>query len=421
MIWPFPEDSKSAEQVNFAMEIAAKIVDSGFSAYLVGGAVRDSLLGIPNYDVDICTSAGAEVITGLFPEARAHGPKRYCVFRISTGTGEIEIAHFRKERECDGRHCEVELVDDLREDLVRRDFTVNALAVSPSNLEITDDFGGLADIAARCLRAIGDPFRRFADDRLRILRGIRFAAKLDFEIENKTRLAIEHEAKYLILLSNDRLRSEISYTLTNRNPARAISLFNELGIWPHIFTKIQDYPKNLLWPRKLAALDRMQNSGFSPDVLWAVLLMPDIPYSKEDMKRLCEEVDLLGFSARESKAILTLCKITDYAFRFGELPLEQRIETADSPVLDSVREILGNIFPDNEFETHLRRAFPNIGQGNYLRGDKLKAAIEGIPSDYIGKALVLLREAELTGKITTESAAEAFLRSLAELPQAKRL
>jgi len=410
MIWPLPTDPDSAKQAAKGLKVAYAIFSAGFPTYLVGGCVRDSLLGIPNYDIDICTSAPPEIIVELFPEALPHGPQRYNIFRLPGDSGIIEIAHFRTERNCDGRHCEVELTGNLHLDLARRDFTVNALAVSPENREVIDEFGGIADLSSRLLRTVGEPSVRFAEDRLRILRGIRFAAKLNFKIDNDTRLAIEHEARNTNSLSGYRIRREITSILQNGNSAKGISLLFELGIWPHIFEEIADYPLSNSWQKRLAAIERVWKDGRGTELSWAVLLMPDLSCANDEQREINGLVSKLGFPSSEGNRILTLCQLTNYAVQFHSLDLESKIAIADSHHLDDIEYLLSLLAPENDFKTTLRREFPSLGTPKLLAGKELKAALSGIQGAEINSALKKLRYLELAGKISSIGEAESFLR-----------
>ncbi len=414
MIWPLPKDPKSASQAIAGLEVSSKLFSAGFPTYLVGGCVRDSLLGIPNYDVDICTSAPSEIVVELFPEAVPHGPKRYCIFRLPHGEGYFEIAHFRSEENCDGRHCEVSLTDDLHLDLARRDFTVNALAVSPENREIIDDYGGLVDLSSRLLRTVGEPSLRFAEDRLRILRGIRFAAKLDFEIDKDVRLAIKDEARSVNSLSYDRIRGEISNILQNNNSGRGISLIAELGIWPHIFQELALYPASGWWERRLASLDRIDSDKNRTLLCWAILLIPEMPAKPHELRATDRIIGRMGFPVVFSKKLVTLCRLTNNAGQFDNLSKAEKIELADSPLLSDIEVLLIHLAPGSGFSTSLRRTFPRLGCRKCLTGKTLKAALAELPASKINSALQELRYFELTGKVRGCGQAQEFLRERRE-------
>src|SRR5882757_8322548 len=161
------------------LDIAARLEAAGFEAWCVGGAIRDALLGGHPLDWDIATSATPEQVRALF------GSRRTIPVGIEFGTvavlDEARLAHevttFRRDVRTDGRHAEVEFGVSLDDDLARRDFTINAVAYRPSTDEVRDPFGGRADLTAQVVRAVGDPDTRMREDRLRALRGIRFASR----------------------------------------------------------------------------------------------------------------------------------------------------------------------------------------------------------------------------------------------------
>lgn len=192
---------------------------AGFPAYLVGGCVRDSLMGIPPHDYDLCTAALPEEISAVFgaiPQdltGARHGTVRLLL--PGQDAGEVEITTFRREGcYADSRHPDwVAFVPDIREDLARRDFTINAIAYSPAQ-GFVDPFGGMEDIRGATLRCVGEPEKRFREDALRILRGIRFAARFRLQVEEKTSVAMLSLAALTDRLARERVYEELSGFLT---------------------------------------------------------------------------------------------------------------------------------------------------------------------------------------------------------------
>lgn len=186
--------------------------DAGFAAYLVGGCVRDSLLGITPHDYDVCTAALPEQTSAVFRHIPQDftGIKHGTVKLFAPGE-EIEITTFRREGDYrDNRHPDwVAFVPDVREDLARRDFTVNAIAWSPTR-DFADPFGGIADLKAGVLRCVGEPETRFREDALRILRGMRFAARFGFSVEEETLAAMIALAPLTDSLARERVYEELS-------------------------------------------------------------------------------------------------------------------------------------------------------------------------------------------------------------------
>ena len=186
--------------------------DAGFAAYLVGGCVRDSLMGITPHDYDVCTAALPEQTSAVFRLIRQDFTGiRHGTVKLLLPGEEIEITTFRREGDYrDGRHPDwVAFVPDVREDLARRDFTVNAIAWSPTR-DFADPFGGIADLKAGVLRCVGQPETRFREDALRILRGMRFAARFGFSVEERTLAAMIALAPLTDSLARERVYEELS-------------------------------------------------------------------------------------------------------------------------------------------------------------------------------------------------------------------
>ncbi|MEX2151888.1 MAG: CCA tRNA nucleotidyltransferase [Gemmatimonadaceae bacterium] len=214
------------------IEITRDLENAGFQAWAVGGAVRDALRGHAHLDWDLATDATPDQVRTVF------GRKRTIPVGVDFGTVGVldasgilhEVTTFRRDVRTDGRHAEVEFGASLDEDLARRDFTVNAIAYSPSTDELRDPFEGRRDLGSRVIRAVGDPSERMREDRLRALRAIRFAARFDFEIDPSTWEAIRGSAPHLTRLSAERVRQEIEKTMDQvASPSRAMRLWRESG------------------------------------------------------------------------------------------------------------------------------------------------------------------------------------------------
>lgn len=239
--------------VNFAL---SKLETFGYEAYVVGGAVRDAMLGRALHDYDVTTSASPEEIKTVFADFHTilTGEKHGTVTVVIDGMP-LEITTYRVDGDySDGRRPDsVEFTKNIKEDLARRDFTVNAMAYSPTR-GLCDPFGGAEDLKIGIIRAVGDPVRRFTEDSLRILRGFRFAARLGFEIEEKTLSAAKSERKRLSAVSAERVGGEILGLLSADAPARSVALMHSA----HVLTEIMPgaYFETLAG-RGFEALDRM--------------------------------------------------------------------------------------------------------------------------------------------------------------------
>lgn len=201
----------------------------GYEAYPVGGCVRDLLLGRRPGDVDLCTAAPPEELLRIFPTAIPTGLRHGTVTVPGAGGG-VEITSFRREGGyADGRHPEgVVFGVGLAEDLARRDFTVNAMALTEAG-QVIDLHGGQADLDAGLIRCVGDPAQRFREDALRMLRAVRFAAQLGFTLEEKTAAALRQEAAGLDRVSGERVRAELEKILLSPRP-ELCALPVELGM-----------------------------------------------------------------------------------------------------------------------------------------------------------------------------------------------
>lgn len=213
------------------LRILEELERAGHETWCVGGAIRDTLLGDPQVDVDLATSALPAEVRRLFrrtvPVGLEHG-----TVGVLDEHGELhEVTTFRRDVRTDGRHAEVEFGVSLDEDLARRDFTINAIAWHPLRREWRDPFQGRADLVARVVRAVGDPSQRFREDRLRILRALRFAARFDFAIDPATWQAARAQVQETRHLSAERVREEWWKSVASaRDPREVLRWWQESGV-----------------------------------------------------------------------------------------------------------------------------------------------------------------------------------------------
>lgn len=212
--------------------IVETLIANGFEAFVVGGCVRDAIRGVDPQDWDVATSAKPDEIQGLFK--RSLYTNRFGTVVVSSGAHEIEVTTYRIEAGyADHRRPdEVAFTESLREDLARRDFTMNAMAwrPTPAGGELVDPFNGRADLLARLVRAVGDPAARFAEDALRMLRAVRFATVLRMSIEPATADAIHAHAELAADLSGERIQQELNKILLAERPSTGIRLLSDLGL-----------------------------------------------------------------------------------------------------------------------------------------------------------------------------------------------
>ncbi len=226
----------------------------GFQAYWVGGCVRDLLLGRDPKDYDVATDATPEQVMGIFPETYAVGaqfgvvlvpvPETDPSIDVSAGASskahEVEVATFRSDvGYSDGRHPdEVRFSRDPREDVARRDFTINGMLLDPLSGEVLDFVGGRKDLEAGIIRTIGDPEQRFGEDKLRMLRAVRFAARFGYSIEPATLAAMRKLAEQIQVVSRERVRDELTRMLTEGHARRAFLLLDESGLLRPVLPEI---------------------------------------------------------------------------------------------------------------------------------------------------------------------------------------
>jgi tRNA nucleotidyltransferase/poly(A) polymerase len=215
-----------------AAAVAARLESAGFTAYFAGGCVRDELMGHAPADYDVATAATPDQIRGVFPGARGVG-EHFGVMLVRQGGRTIEVATFRGEGEyADGRRPGRVEFSDERTDARRRDFTINGLFMRPATGEVIDHVGGRADLAAGTLRAIGDADARLEEDRLRLLRAVRFAARFGMRMDAATADAVRRHAPELRGVSRERVGHEVRRMLSHATRGEAVDMIESLGLAP---------------------------------------------------------------------------------------------------------------------------------------------------------------------------------------------
>src|SRR5262244_1178970 len=214
-----------------AEKIASVLRGAGYQAYLVGGCVRDLLLNREPADYDVATDALPGRVEELFPGSSGVGA-RFGVILVREDSTAVEVATFRSDiGYSDGRHPDRVVYSRLpQEDVQRRDFTINGLLMDPESGEVLDFVGGREDIRAGLIRAIGEPAARFEEDKLRMVRAVRFAARFGYVIEPATFAAIWRQASDVVRVSAERLRDELTKILTEGTSRRGFELLEETGL-----------------------------------------------------------------------------------------------------------------------------------------------------------------------------------------------
>ncbi len=337
----------------FATPIVQSLRQHGFQAYLVGGCVRDLLLGREPKDYDVATDATPDQVMAIFPETYAVGAQFGVVLvplpeepeprdgeTASSKSRTIEVATFRSDiGYSDGRHPdEVRFSSDPRQDVARRDFTINGMMLDPVSGEVLDFVGGRKDLEAKIIRAIGDPERRFQEDKLRMLRAVRFAARFGYTIEPATFSAIEKLAHEIHMVSRERVRDELTRMLTEGEARRAFLLLDESGLLEEVLPEIsamkgveqpaQFHPEGDVFAHTLLLLENLPQPC-PPTLAWGALLhdvgKPPTFRVAPDRIRFDGHVDVgvkmaeeicrrLRFSGDDTEQILAL---VDNHMRFG--------------------------------------------------------------------------------------------------------
>ena len=289
-------------QFEAALRIVQTLRGAGYEAYLAGGCVRDLLLGREPADYDVATSATPDVVLDLFPRTFAVGA-HFGVVLVAPDAEDAgfvtEVATFRSDLAySDGRHPDgVRYTKTAEEDVRRRDFTINGLLLDPLHGDepldkhigdpkllraaVLDYVGGLADLDAGVIRAIGRPEPRFEEDHLRMLRGVRFAARFGFELEPETKRAIRSLAPRIAAVSRERVRDELTKMLTEGSARRAFELLDETGLLAEVLPEVarmkgveqppQFHPEGDVWVHTLMLLEQLE-PGCSMTLAWGALL-----------------------------------------------------------------------------------------------------------------------------------------------------
>jgi poly(A) polymerase len=349
-----------------AREIVVALRRAGYKAYFAGGCVRDLLLGAEAKDFDVATSATPDIVMEMFAKTYSVGAHFGVVLVCSTGPDGVEIttevATFRHDGAySDGRRPDaVRFSTDPREDVFRRDFTINGMLLDPLVLEETADVeaatldyvGGRDDLKAGIVRAIGEPALRFTEDKLRMLRALRFAARLEFEIEPRTMAAIRSAASEIGQVSSERIRDELTLMLTEGHARRAMELLDACGLLTYVLPEAlrmkgveqppQFHPEGDVWVHTLLLMEKLK-PGVPATLAWGALLhdigkpatfRPPDPKKSGDRIRFDGHVEVgvrmaeailgrLRFSNEDTEQIVALVK---NHMRFGDI-LQMREST----------------------------------------------------------------------------------------------
>jgi len=295
---------------HWATDIVKELRRHGHEAYFVGGCVRDMVMEIEPADYDIATSALPEQVTRIFPRTESIGVQFGVVLVIVHGHP-FEVATFRSdEAYIDGRRPTGVVFTDAKKDVLRRDFTINGLLYDPLEKRLIDYVGGRADIEAKVVRAIGDPHARFEEDKLRILRAIRFGARLGYVIERETWEAVRAMAAKIHQVSSERIRDELTRILTEGQAARGMRMLEESGLRAEILPELE-------WTPHIENSLQYLRRNSPPDFAMGVLLHHTAAPLVEQI------VGRLKFSRAEMHHVMALTETLPRFSRVRELSMSE--------------------------------------------------------------------------------------------------
>ena len=254
-----------------ALKIVKTLSDAGFKAYWAGGCVRDMIMGLQPHDYDIATDARPDQVIKLFEKTVQVGAS-FGVIKVLYDSHEFEVATFRSDGiYIDGRHPEEVHFSQEKEDALRRDFTINGLFYDTSREKIIDYVNGRQDIKDGIIRTINDPKERFSEDRLRLIRSVRFAAKFGYQIEKETYQALKEMAMSISEVSAERIREEFIKMITGPNPAKCIQILDEVGMLKVFLPEVvamkgvrqpeEFHPEGDVWEHTLLMMKNMSKPG----------------------------------------------------------------------------------------------------------------------------------------------------------------
>ena len=395
-------------------DVARTLEKAGFQAYLVGGCVRDTLLGRPPKDWDFTTNAKPEDIVKLFPKT-VYENTFGTVAVIDEGTDDmtlrsIEVTPYRLESEySDRRHPDsVKFSDKIEDDLKRRDFTINAMAASVSDdaiKDMIDQFSGMTDLKDKIIRTVGKPEGRFGEDALRMIRAIRLAVELGFTLNIGTFKAIQSLNSLLKEVSQERTRDEFTKIIMSDEPMKGVLMLHETGLLKFIAPELEMGIKVAqpqahaydVWEHLLRSLQHAADKGYDLDLRLAALFH-DI--GKPETKSFSQETKQPTFYGHEMKGSRETRKILE-RMRFSHATIEKVVKLvrwhmffADTQTitLTAVRRMIVNVGKENIWDLMNLRACDRIGTGrpkeNPYRLRKYKAMVEEALRDPISVSML---------------------------------
>ena len=424
-----------------AHQVIARLRGAGHQAYLVGGCVRDLLLGVKPKDYDVATDARPDRIMDLFPRSGRVGA-HFGVVLVRDIFEQVEVATFRSDHEYeDGRHPEhVRFEHDPREDVLRRDFTINGLLMDPDSGRVLDFVEGQLDLARAVVRAIGDPYARFREDHLRLLRGVRFAARLKFEIDAETFAAMRRDHALIARVARERVRDELVRILTEGGARRGFEMLDSSGMLEDLLPEVADmkgvaqppqyHPEGDVWQHTLLLLeqldqptptlalgallhdvgkpgtfrvaDRIRFDGHVEEgVRLAHLILTRLHFSREEI----EQVEALIDNHMKFKDVTHMKEST--LKRFLRMPhFEEHLELHRLDTMSASRRLENYAYARRKFEEY---SVEHLRPAPLLTGADL-IGMGYQPGPQFSRILHMLEDAQLEGRLDSSADAMEMVR-----------
>ncbi|HEY2384848.1 MAG TPA: CCA tRNA nucleotidyltransferase [Terriglobia bacterium] len=388
-----------------AIQIIRELRRHGHEAYLVGGCVRDMVMRVEPADYDIATDALPGEVMRIFPRTEAIGAQFGVVLVIHRGHP-FEVATFRSdEAYVDGRRPTGVVFTNAEQDVLRRDFTINGLLYDPAEDRIIDYVHGQEDIAARIVRAIGDPHARFEEDKLRILRAVRFGARFGYSIEPATWDAVRAMAPKIHQVSKERIREEITRILTEGQAAHGFRMLDEAGLLAQVLPELE-------WTDHIRKALELVPSKAEPDFAMAVLL------HETALPHVAQIVERLKFSRAEMHHIIALVENLPRFSQIRQMTVSAlkrffRLDRfQDHLELAQIHRVAGNEnLDDYEFALRKRKDWgePEIWPEPLITGDDL-IAMGFAPGPSFKQILTRVEDEQLEGRLGIREEAVNFVK-----------
>ncbi len=397
------------QQREFAVEVVRQLRARGHEALWAGGCVRDELLGHPPKDYDVATSARPEQVREIF------GRKRTVAVGAAFGVisvlgpkpaGQLDVVTFRQDKGyLDGRHPEGVEYSTPEADAQRRDFTINGLFYDPIDKRVIDFVGGRDDMERRVVRAIGDPFERFNEDKLRLLRAVRFATRFDFSLDPPTRAAIEALAGDVTQVSAERIAAEMRMMLLDPSRRAAVELLGDVGLLAAILPELSAARESGSLDETLRVLDRLEQPAFSLALaaLLHAVVTPEVAYeicrrwklSNRDslqVRWLVEHHDALASARQMAWPRLQRLLISDGIQEL--LQLHEAIAMAKGNDFDAVNYCRGLLsMPEGELDPPPLITGDDLIAHGVARGREYHTLLEAVRNAQLNKSISTRAEA----------------------------